>query len=93
MEAGQYLRIKLFFPSRSVFNVIEMVTQVVWMDAHLRKDWGGAFEDSLGGRPRDETKGGGLNEIIIEEVRNCSCGDGTRYFRIFRSGWRRLEAI
>jgi hypothetical protein len=40
MEAGQYLRIKLFFPSRSVFNVIEMVTQVVWMDAHPKKDWG-----------------------------------------------------
>lgn len=38
MEAGQYLRIKLFFPSRSVFNVIEIVTQVVWMDADPRKD-------------------------------------------------------
>jgi hypothetical protein len=38
MEVGQYLRIKLFFPSRSVFNVIEIVTQVVWMDADPRKD-------------------------------------------------------
>jgi len=40
MEVGQYLRIKLFFPSRSVFNVIEMVTQVVWMDVRPRKDRG-----------------------------------------------------
>ena len=38
MEVGQYLRIKLFFPSRSVFNVIEMVTQVVWMDVRPKKD-------------------------------------------------------
>ena len=37
MEVGQYLRIKLFFPSCSVLNVIEMVTQVVWMDVHSRK--------------------------------------------------------
>lgn len=41
MEVGQYLRIKLFFPSRSVFNVIQMVTQVVWMDVLPRKDRGG----------------------------------------------------
>ena len=40
MEVGQYLRIKLFFPSRSVFRVIEMVTQVVWMDVRPRKDRG-----------------------------------------------------
>lgn len=40
MEVGQYLRIRLFFPSRSAFNVIEMVTQVVWMDVHSRKDRG-----------------------------------------------------
>ena len=38
MEVGQYLRIKLFFPSRSVFNVIEMVTQVVWKDVRPKKD-------------------------------------------------------
>ena len=37
---GQYLRIKLFFPFGSGLNVIEMVTQVVWMDAHRKKDWG-----------------------------------------------------
>ena len=37
MEVGQYLRIKLFFPSCSVLNVIEMVTQVVWMDVHSGK--------------------------------------------------------
>jgi len=41
MEVGQYLRIKLFFPSRPVFNVIQMVTQVVWMDVLPRKDRGG----------------------------------------------------
>jgi hypothetical protein len=40
MEVGQYLRIKLFFPSRSVFNVIEMVIQVVWMDVRPREDRG-----------------------------------------------------
>src|SRR4030066_2324615 len=40
MEVGQHLRIKLFFPCRSVFNVIEMVTQVVWTDADPRKDRG-----------------------------------------------------
>jgi hypothetical protein len=40
MEVGQYLRIKLFFPSCSVLNVIEMVTQVVWMDVRPRKDRG-----------------------------------------------------
>ena len=38
MEVGQYLRMKLFFPSCSVFKVIEMVTQVVWMDVDPRKD-------------------------------------------------------
>jgi hypothetical protein len=40
MEVGQYLRIKLFFPSGSGLNIIEMVTQVVWRDNPLRKDWG-----------------------------------------------------
>ena len=37
MEVGQYLRIKLFFLSRSVFDVIEMVTQVIWMDVRPKK--------------------------------------------------------
>ena len=41
MEIGQYLRIKLFFPSRPAFNFIELVTQVVWMDVDPRKDRGG----------------------------------------------------
>jgi hypothetical protein len=39
MEVGQSLRIKLFFPSHSAFNFIEMVTQVVWMDVQVREDW------------------------------------------------------
>jgi len=40
MEVGQYLRIRLFFPACSVFHVIEMVTQIVWMDVDPRKDRG-----------------------------------------------------
>jgi hypothetical protein len=40
MEVGQYLRIKLFFPCLSVFNVVDMVTQVVWTDVDTRKDRG-----------------------------------------------------
>jgi len=38
LEVGQYLRIKLFYPSCSAFNFIELVTQVVWMDVHARED-------------------------------------------------------
>jgi len=38
MKVGQYLRIKLFFPSCSAFHVIGMVTQVVWMDVDPSKD-------------------------------------------------------
>ncbi len=37
VEVGQHLRIKLFFPFRSGLNVIEMVTQVVWMQSHPEK--------------------------------------------------------
>ena len=40
MEVGQYLRIKLFFPCRSVFNVVDVVTQVVWTNVDPRKDRG-----------------------------------------------------
>jgi c-di-GMP-binding flagellar brake protein YcgR len=40
MEVGQYLRTKLFFPLGSGLNIIELVTQVVWMDVHPGKDWG-----------------------------------------------------
>jgi hypothetical protein len=39
LEVGQYLRIKLYYPSCSAFNFIELVTQVVWMDVDARKDW------------------------------------------------------
>jgi len=38
MEAGQYLRIKLFFPSYPVFHSVEMVTQVVWIEGRPRRD-------------------------------------------------------
>ncbi|HMK75562.1 MAG TPA: PilZ domain-containing protein [Thermodesulfobacteriota bacterium] len=40
MEVGQYLRTKLFFPFGSGLKIIELVTQVVWMDVHLGKDRG-----------------------------------------------------
>lgn len=40
MEIGQQLRLKLFFTSGSDLNAIEMLTEVVWMDIHLGKDWG-----------------------------------------------------
>ncbi len=37
VEVGQHLRIRLFFPFRSGLSVIEMVTQVVWMQSHPEK--------------------------------------------------------
>jgi hypothetical protein len=40
MEIGQALRLKLFFPSGSELNMMEIVNQVVWMDVHKGKDWG-----------------------------------------------------
>ena len=40
MEIGQALRLKLFFPSGSELNMMEIVNQVVWMDVHKEKDWG-----------------------------------------------------
>jgi c-di-GMP-binding flagellar brake protein YcgR len=40
MEIGQFLRLKLFFPSGSELNGIELITEVVWMDIHPGKDWG-----------------------------------------------------
>jgi len=40
VEVGQHLRIRLFFPFSSGLNVIEMVTQVVWMESHPEKHWG-----------------------------------------------------
>ena len=38
MGIGQCLVLKLFLPSHSEFNTLEMSGQVVWMDPHLRKD-------------------------------------------------------
>lgn len=40
VEVGQHLRIKVFFPFSSGLNVIEMVTQVVWMESHAQKHGG-----------------------------------------------------
>lgn len=40
MEIGQSLRMNFFFPSSPGLNVIEMVTQLVWMDIHLGETWG-----------------------------------------------------
>ena len=39
MGVGERLTLKLFFPSPSEFNTLEMFVQVVWKDVHLRKDW------------------------------------------------------
>jgi c-di-GMP-binding flagellar brake protein YcgR len=40
IEIGQHLKIKLFFASGSHLNSIEVLTEVVWVDIHLGKDWG-----------------------------------------------------
>ncbi len=40
MEIGQDLRLKLFFPSGSELNMMEIVNKVVWMDVYKGKDWG-----------------------------------------------------
>jgi len=40
MEVGQHLRMKIFFSSDFGLNTIEIVTEVVWLDIHLEKDWG-----------------------------------------------------
>jgi len=40
MEIGQHLRVKIFFPSDFGLNTIESMTEVVWLDIHLEKDWG-----------------------------------------------------
>jgi len=39
MEIGQYLQLKLYFVSGSELNTIEMLTEVVWRDIHLGKNW------------------------------------------------------
>jgi len=41
MEIGQALRMKLLPPSGSELNTMEIVSQVVWMDVHNGKAWGG----------------------------------------------------
>jgi c-di-GMP-binding flagellar brake protein YcgR len=40
VEIGQHLQLKLFFPSGFELKTIEMVTEVVWVDIHLGRDWG-----------------------------------------------------
>jgi len=40
VEISQLLQLKLFFPSGSELNGVELITEVVWMDIHLGKDWG-----------------------------------------------------
>ncbi len=40
VEISQLLQMKLFFPSGSELNGVEIVAEVVWMDIHLGKDWG-----------------------------------------------------
>jgi c-di-GMP-binding flagellar brake protein YcgR len=46
LEIGQYLQLKLFFPSGSQLTVIEMLTEVVWGDIPLGKD-GGDYRSGL----------------------------------------------
>src|SRR4030043_2427866 len=40
VELSQVLQLKLFFPSGSELNGIELIAEVTWMDFHLGKDWG-----------------------------------------------------
>ncbi len=40
MEIGQYLWLKLFFVSGTGLNTVEMLTEVVWRDVHLGRNWG-----------------------------------------------------
>jgi c-di-GMP-binding flagellar brake protein YcgR len=40
VEINQFLRLKLFFPSGSELNAIELIAEVVWRDIHLGEDWG-----------------------------------------------------
>lgn len=46
VEVGQHLRMRLFFPFSSGLNVIEMVTQVVWMESHTEK-YGGDYRTGV----------------------------------------------
>jgi len=40
VEINEFLRLKLFFPSGSELNEVELIAEVVWRDIHLGKDWG-----------------------------------------------------
>lgn len=40
IEIGKRLKMRLFFSSGRDLNKIEMLTEVVWHDIHLEKDWG-----------------------------------------------------
>jgi len=40
VEINQFLQVKLFFPSGSELNGVELIGEVVWRDIHLGKDWG-----------------------------------------------------
>lgn len=40
IEIGRHLWLRLFFVSGSGLNTIEMLTEVVWRDVHLGKNWG-----------------------------------------------------
>jgi c-di-GMP-binding flagellar brake protein YcgR len=40
VEMNQLLQLKLFSPSGSELNGVELIAEVVWMDMHLGKDWG-----------------------------------------------------
>ena len=41
VDIWQYIRLKLFLPSGSELNTIEVLAEVVWMDIHLDKGWRG----------------------------------------------------
>jgi c-di-GMP-binding flagellar brake protein YcgR len=40
MEAGDHLKMRLFFSFGSDLSTIEVMAEVVWVDIHLGKDWG-----------------------------------------------------
>ena len=40
VEMGQLLQLRLFLPSGSELNSVELIAEVVWRDIHLGKDWG-----------------------------------------------------
>jgi hypothetical protein len=40
MKIGQYLKLRLFFPSGFEVNTIETLVQVIWIDTHLGEGWG-----------------------------------------------------